>query len=75
MFAALLFWPKHEAKFEWQLYKIIDATNQNEDLTDYNFQNNINDRMSKVHITDNLRLRIGRNCIINRLSCIYNKID
>ena len=46
----------------------------NDDWMDMNFQQNFNDRTDRVHITDNSRLRIGKNCIMNRMSCINNKI-
>ena len=37
--------------------------------------NFFNGGMNKIHITDNLILRIGRNCIMNRLGCINNSIE
>ena len=58
-----------------QLYKIHNTTNQYDDWTDYNFQQHFNGRMNKIHIADNSRLRIGRNCMMNNLSCINNTID
>ena len=58
-----------------QLYQIHNLTTQNNDWLDYNFQQNFINRMNKVQIIDRSNLRIGRNCMMNRLTCLNGKID
>ena len=58
-----------------QLFKIHNSTDQNDDWLDYKFQKNFNYRMNKVQITDISNLRIGRNCMMNRMTCLNGKID
>ena len=58
-----------------QLYKIYNSKYESQDWLDLNFQQNFNDRYQHVHITDDSSIRIGRNCIMNRLSCINGRIE
>ena len=58
-----------------QLFKIHNSTTQNNDWLDYNFQQNFNNRMNKVQIIDRSSLRIGRNNMMNRMTCLNGKID
>ena len=60
-----------------QLYKLYNAYNQNENdnWIDLNFQQNFNDRNNFVQITDNSRLLIGKNTIVNRFKSLNNLID
>ena len=48
-----------------QLYKIHNSINMNDDWIDYNFQQNVINRMRNVQLTNNSVLRIGNNRIIN----------
>ena len=56
-------------------YKIYNATDQNDNWIDMNFQQNFNDRNNYVQINDVSRLLIGRNNIINKLKCLNNFTD
>ena len=58
-----------------QLYKIHNSINMNDDWIDYNFQQNVINRMRNVQLTNNSVLRIGNNRIINWPTCINNKIN
>ena len=58
-----------------QLYKIYNATNENKNWIDLNFEQNFNNRTNYVQINDTWRLLIGRNNIMNRFKCLTNKID
>ena len=58
-----------------QLYKIFNASIENENWIDLNFQQNFNDRNTRVQINDVSRLTVGKNNIMNRLNCINNKLD
>ena len=57
-----------------QLFKLYNGTLMNDAWIDLNSQQNFNDRTDTVGIYDCSRLRVGKNCIVNRLSCITNKI-
>ena len=39
------------------------------------YTQNLLSKIQERYITDNSRLRIGKNCIMNKLSCMINKID
>ena len=60
-----------------QLYKLYNATTQNENdnWIDLNFQQNFNDRNHHLQINDVSRLLIGRNTIVNRFKCLNNSVD
>ena len=58
-----------------QLYKIYNNKSESQDWLDLNFQQNFNDRYQHVYITDVSVLRIGKNCIMNRLDCINEKFN
>ena len=58
-----------------QLYKVYNGRIETEDWIDLNFQQNFNNRNTRVQISDTSNLRIGRNSLMNRMNCINNKID
>ena len=58
-----------------QLYKLYTLECCSDNWMDLNFQQNSNSRGNFVKLTDNLRLRIGKNCIVNRLCCKNTQID
>ena len=58
-----------------QLFKLYNSRTETQDWIDLNFQQNFNERMTKVQINDVSSLRIGRNSLMNRLNCINNTID
>ena len=58
-----------------QLHKIYNRTIDNDDWMDMNNQQNFNNRNNDVHITENSRLKIGRNLMINRLKILNGQIN
>ena len=58
-----------------QLHKIYNRTIDNDDWMDMNNQQNFNNRNNYDHITENSRLKIGRNLMINRLKILIGQIN
>ena len=56
------------------MYKIYNSRNENNDWIELNFQQDVKDRENHVQINDVSKLRIGKNCIMNQLNCIKNKV-
>ena len=55
-----------------QLFRIHNASNENDDWIDLNFQQNFNDRNNHVKVHDTSKLLIEKNRIVNRPTCINN---
>ena len=64
-----------EYKLAIQLYKLYNSETMNDDWLDLNFQQTFNHRNNYAKFFDNSRIRIGKNSIVNRLSCLNGKID
>ena len=58
-----------------QLHKIYNRTIDNDDWMDMNNQQNFNNRNNYDHITENSRLKIGRNLMINRLKILNGQTN
>ena len=58
-----------------QLYKIYNCETQSDDWVDLNHQQNFNDRNNHVQLTNKSLLKIGKNILINRMTCINEKIE
>ena len=58
-----------------QLFKLYNMDIPNDDWTVLNFQQNFNMRNNFVKIMDFSNLRVGKNCLINKMNCINNRIN
>ena len=57
-----------------QLFKTYNGAIINDDWMDWNNQQNFNERHNYVQIFDNSKLKIGKNIIMNRLTCLNRSI-
>ena len=57
-----------------QLFKTYNGAIINDDWMDLNNQQNFNERYNYVQIFDNSKLKIGKNIIMNRLTCLNRSI-
>ena len=57
-----------------QLYKTYNGAIINDDWMDLNNQQNFNQRFNHVQIFDNSKLKIGKNIIMNRMTCLNRSI-
>ena len=64
--------PMHFGKYRLaiQLFKIYNDNNENEDWQDMNIQQNFNARNDNFHINDFSKLKVGKNILCNRLTCL-----
>ena len=61
-------------KLAVQLYKIYNRMEDNDDWLDMNEQQNFNARHENFHINDASRIKVGRNVLCNRLTCLNGDI-
>ena len=68
--------PMNFAKYKLsiQLHKIYNGNNENDDWQDMNVQQNFNARNENFHVIDCSNLRVGKNILCNRLTCLNNEI-
>ena len=57
-----------------QLFKIYNDSNENEDWQDMNIQQNFNARNDNFHINDFSKLKVGKNILCNRLTCLNRHV-
>ena len=57
-----------------QLFKTYNGAIVNDDWMDLNNQQNFNERFNCVQIFDSSKLKVGKNLIINRMTCINRSI-
>ena len=57
-----------------QLYKIYNDNNENNDWQDMNIQQNFNARNENFHINDTSNVKVGRNILCNRLTCLNGEL-
>ena len=57
-----------------QLFKTYNGAIINDDWVDLNNQQNFNERYDCVQIFDNSKQKIGKNIIMNRLTCLNRSI-
>ena len=57
-----------------ELFKLYNSEETTDDWVGLNFQQNFNDRCENVMMTDNSRLRVGKNILPNRLRILNNRI-
>ena len=61
-------------KLSIQLFKIYNGGIMTEDWQDMNVQQNFNARNPKFHINDYSKLKVGKNILSNRLTCLNNEV-
>ena len=57
-----------------QLFKIYNGVEENNDWVDMNVQQNFNARNEYFHINDASKVKVGRNILCNRLTCLNGEI-
>ena len=62
-------------KLSIQLFKIYNGEIMTEDWQDMNVQQNFNARNPNFHINDFSKLKVGKNIISNRLTCLNNELE
>ena len=62
-------------KLSIQLFKIYNGGTMIDDWLDMNVQQNFNARNPKFHINDFSKLKVGKNILSNRLTCLNNEVD
>ena len=62
-------------KLAVQLFKIYNGAMINDDWLDLNDQQNFNERFNSVQIFDTSRIRVGKNIIMNRMTCLNRRIN
>ena len=58
-----------------QLFKVYNTHDWNDDWMELNWQQNFNNRSTKVQIIDTSTHKVGKNKLINRLKILSNKIE
>ena len=68
--------PMNFAKYRLsiQLHKIYSGNNDNDDWNDMNVQQNFNSRNEFFHINDVSNVKVGKNILCNRLTCLNGLI-
>ena len=61
-------------KLSIQLHKIYNGDNENDDWQDMNVQQNFNSRNVNFHINDFSNVKVGKNILCNRLTCLNGEI-
>ena len=62
-------------KHSLELYKLYNGSDDRQDWIDLNFQQNFNNRNNFINVFENSRLKVGKNLLVNRMTCINGMIN